>query len=458
MSDARKYILTIGGFDPCNGAGITADVKVAEAIDVYALSVQTCVTIQNEAEIRKIYWHDFQQIREQIDVLTDQYEYEFVKLSLTNGLRSALEIATYVKKVSDAKIIWDPVMQSSSGYEFYKGVNADILKSILEIIYITTPNWDEMKRWVEGKSPTAAASQLAKTTNLYLKGGHNLEAIGVDYLFYDAGKIKKFATEKVSKNLKHGSGCIFATALTAFLAKGLDVVEASQSAKDYTFQFLESSTSVLGQHQFFLKHRDSNGEEALKMPSGKKEIAVSPLEPSSCFHLYNEGQRNEAIFVEEEHYIYFISLIQFHIAPIAHVLAYCLLPNHIHLVVQFKNEEEIPAQWRNNLSQPLLNLFLSFNQSLQKQLGGGSNVFQKVFKKHLLKDGNQLQKSIVYVHSNAEKHQITDDFKKYTYSSYQNIMLKKDRLVDTNKCLGHFDGLENYLKLHEEKQFAASNT
>jgi hydroxymethylpyrimidine/phosphomethylpyrimidine kinase len=452
MSESRKYILTIGGFDPCNGAGITADAKTAEAIGVYALSVQTCVTIQNEAEIRKIYWHDFQQIKEQIDVLTDQYEFEFVKLSLTNGLRSALEIVTYIKKVTDTKIIWDPVMQSSSGYEFYKGINADILKSILEKVYLATPNWEEMKRWVEGKSPTAAASQLAKTTNIYLKGGHNIEAIGVDYLFYDAGKIKKLASEKISKNLKHGSGCVFASALTAYLAKGLDVVEASQFAKNYTFQFLESATSVLGEHRQFSELNATPQETNPTTSMVQAPSVMKSFEPLTYFHIENKGEKDENLFVEEANYIYCISLIQFHISPIAHILAYSLLPHQLQLVVQFKSENEIPAQWKNNLTQPFTNLFMSFNQSMQKQHGAGSNLFQKTYEKHFLADETQLKQRIIDVHINTEKHQITEDFRQYPYSSFQNIILKKDRLVDANKCIEHFKDVDTFLQLHEEKQ------
>jgi hydroxymethylpyrimidine/phosphomethylpyrimidine kinase len=456
MSEPRKYILNIGGFDPCNGAGITADVKTAEAIGVYALSVQTCVTIQNEAEIRKIYWHDFQQIKEQIDVLTDLYLYDFVKISLTNGLRSALETATYIKKVSDAKIIWDPVMQSSSGYEFYKGINAEILQSMLQKVFLATPNWEEMKRWDESKSPTAAASKLAKTTNIYLKGGHNIEAIGVDYLFYETGKIKKFATEKVSKNLKHGSGCVFASALTSYLAKGLDIMEASQAAKDYTFQFLESSTTVLGEH------RPTGSSNAIANSATTitetAPINVAPsLQPNAYFHIYNSGEKNQVVFTDEAQYTYFISLMQYHLSPMADILAYCLLPNHVHLVLQMKSENALPAQWKNNLAQPFANLFLSFNQSIQKQSGSGSILFQKAYKIHAIQNEEQLVKSIVEVHTNSEKHQIAEDFRQYPYSSFQNILLKKDRVVDGNRCVAHFNNLDNYLKQHEEKQFAASS-
>jgi len=251
-------ILTIGGFDPSNGAGITADVKTFEALGKPALSVQTCMTVQNESEIRKIYWFTHEQIIEQIEVLLELHRPRFIKLSLTENLESAWNIVEFLKEnVPDAKIIWDPVMRSSSGFDFYDHVDKSFLMDILKGIYLATPNWEEIGKWRDGDSLETAA-RYSSLVYICLKGGHRPDKPGVDTLFKNGRAVHSFPPVKRSLYSKHGSGCVFGSALTAYLSGGADVNNAIRKAKDYIEAFLDSDPGLLGRHSAPAPDRHEN--------------------------------------------------------------------------------------------------------------------------------------------------------------------------------------------------------
>ena len=68
-----------------------------------------------------------------------------------------------------------------------------------------------------------------------------------------------------------------------------------------------------------------------------------PLSHDCYYHIYNRGNNRETLFKEERNYRDFLKLYAKHIEPIADTFAYCLLPNHFHLLVRIKGEEEISA-------------------------------------------------------------------------------------------------------------------
>ena len=97
------------------------------------------------------------------------------------------------------------------------------------------------------ENPIVAAEELSAYCNVLLKGGHNKEEPGVDYLFIKS-KAQKIAP--MSQNIfpKHGSGCVLSSAIAANLALGNDLITSCRNAKMYVEQFLSSSPSLLGVH------------------------------------------------------------------------------------------------------------------------------------------------------------------------------------------------------------------
>lgn len=246
--EPRKFALSIAGLDPCGGAGLLADIKTFEALKVNGLGVTTAITYQNHARISNIDWMETGQIREQIRVLFEQYPVDYVKIGLIKSLKSLRKIIQTLSALnSNVKIIWDPVLKASSGFVFHKEWDMTAFRNILQEIYLLTPNREEVQCLFPEKDVFLAAEDLSKYCNVFLKGGHNTEDIGTDYLFSEDNTFK-FSSSKIFEHSKHGSGCVLSSAITASLINGSNLEQACKKAKIYTMGFLESNDIWFGYH------------------------------------------------------------------------------------------------------------------------------------------------------------------------------------------------------------------
>src|ERR1700757_2780075 len=124
MNPARKYVLSIAGFDPSGGAGILADIKTFEGNKVYGLGVISANTFQNDKEFKKVDWIPVEKIIEQIDILKTRFEFEYVKIGLIENLEVLNVIISHLTShIPHLNIIWDPILKASAGYEFHKEVD-----------------------------------------------------------------------------------------------------------------------------------------------------------------------------------------------------------------------------------------------------------------------------------------------------------------------------------------------
>jgi hydroxymethylpyrimidine/phosphomethylpyrimidine kinase len=239
----RPYILSIGGFDPTGGAGVLADIKTFEQHKTLGLAVNTCNTIQNEDEFQTVNWLEEKIIIEQIEVLTNKYKIDFVKV----GLIPNFKLLENIKKITNCKVLLvDPIFKASVGYDF-KTSTSELLKQ-LDYIDILTPNWEEMKLISPNKDELKAAEELSNNTIIYLKGGHNSKDVGKDFLF-EKGKMKPYRPKTKRASAKHGSGCIFSASLLSNLAKGISLHQSCLKAKQYISKVLDSNTGKLAYHK-----------------------------------------------------------------------------------------------------------------------------------------------------------------------------------------------------------------
>ena len=117
----RPIVLSIAGFDPSGGAGLLADIKTIESHKVYGLGVLTCSTLQNELVFKEINWLETAYIKNQIKLLHQVSKIEVVKIGLVKSLKSLKKITQYLLELNPfVKIIWDPILSSSSGFVFHK--------------------------------------------------------------------------------------------------------------------------------------------------------------------------------------------------------------------------------------------------------------------------------------------------------------------------------------------------
>lgn len=247
MSKNRPIVLTIAGFDPSGAAGVLADVKTFEQHKVYGFAINTANTIQTENEFHKIQWTSIDFVLESITALLNSYDIKAVKIGIVPSLDYLSQIIFCIKKHSLAiKIVWDPVLKSSTDFEFLDIKNQNLFKEILAEINLTTPNYNEMQKLFRDFN-TNSNTLPSEIKGVLLKGGHNPNEIGVDYL-YTQNNIQKFLPKTVNCYEKHGSGCVLSSAITANLALGQNLKTACENAKTYTENYLLSNPTKLGFH------------------------------------------------------------------------------------------------------------------------------------------------------------------------------------------------------------------
>ena len=246
---AHQYILTIAGFDPSSGAGLTSDIKTFQAHGLYGLSVCTAVTVQNDVDFFESHWMETEVVLNQIDVLFQRFSIDYVKIGIVKNWLSLSQIISKLKVLNPSvKIVLDPVLKASAGFDFHEQEMMNFFDGILSQLTLITPNYEEIKALYPNRSIDETIEHISSKTNLYLKGGHRSDKVGLDQLFYN--KIVQLNIEPGIKNVssKHGSGCVLSSVLASNLALGYSLTESAQLSKKYIEQFLSSNTTLLGTH------------------------------------------------------------------------------------------------------------------------------------------------------------------------------------------------------------------
>lgn len=241
-----NYVLTIAGFDPSNGAGLTADIKTLEAHDIYGLSVCTAVTIQHESAFRGVDWIKKETILKQIAILAEQYRIDIAKIGLIEDFAVLNEVIDYLKAFNpEIKIIWDPILKASAGFRFHGSIERITFTKVAKKCYLITPNQEE---WAQLFGPAIETAIAKQYTNILLKGGHARGELSTDTLF-EVGEVTRYSNQRL-KNDKHGTGCVLSAAIVANLAQGYTLKRACEKAKAYVTRFLESTDLLLGKHNY----------------------------------------------------------------------------------------------------------------------------------------------------------------------------------------------------------------
>ncbi|MCP4437750.1 MAG: hydroxymethylpyrimidine/phosphomethylpyrimidine kinase [Aureispira sp.] len=246
----RSYVLSIAGLDPSGGAGLLADIKTFEQLQVYGLGVCTALTVQNEDTFLKLQWTRPQLILEQIDILFEKYTINYCKIGIVENWSILNQITQHLHlKNSNIQIVVDPVLRATAGFNFHKTAALSELEQWLKQIHLLTPNQPELEILTGQKNMAEAAKTLARYTNILAKGGHSTSQKGVDFLYTSNGSINTLLPSKnAACSEKHGSGCVLSSAIAAQLAKGDSLEVACKNAKAYITQFLSSTSGLLGYH------------------------------------------------------------------------------------------------------------------------------------------------------------------------------------------------------------------
>jgi hydroxymethylpyrimidine/phosphomethylpyrimidine kinase len=251
MNTENKYIVSIAGFDPSSGAGITSDIKTFEAHGVYGLSVCTAVTVQNDIDFKNCQWIPSEIILQQIETLFERFQIPVFKIGIVESWATLLLIVTKLHELnSDIKIILDPIIKASAGFDFHSNENQDILDQIWDKCYIITPNYDEIQLLYPKLDIEETLEYISSKTNIYLKGGHRTDKKGWDELYHSGIVMVNIPPIIEIIKEKHGSGCVLSSSLACNLLLDIELEDAAREAKNYTENFLNSNDSLLGTHKY----------------------------------------------------------------------------------------------------------------------------------------------------------------------------------------------------------------
>ena len=154
------------------------------------------------------------------------------------------------------------------------------------------------------------------------------------------------------------------------------------------------------------------------------------FEPDQFYHIYNRGNNQSKIYFEDENYIFFLSKIRAYLLDYVKVLAYCLMPNHFHILIYTYPDMNCKP---STLNQKIGTLLSSYTQAINRKHNRIGSLFQASTKSKcvLSSDENYFLTCLNYIHQNPLKAGIVDDLKKWQYSSYLDYAgLRKGSLPD----------------------------
>jgi hydroxymethylpyrimidine/phosphomethylpyrimidine kinase len=242
MPIAPPVVLTIAGFDPSSGAGITADVKTIAAHGCYGVACISALTVQSTAGVRRVEPISADLVAQTLNELASDFEIAAVHVGM---LGSANVVRAVIKYLSDQKldnIVLDPILKSSSGAALLDSSGAKLLvEKLLPLAAVVTPNVDEASAMTglavnDPDQMRAAARKLHEmgAAAVVVTGGHLEKAI--DLLSFTSRRgieQELFKSARLRSNSTHGTGCAFATSVACHLAQGRGLPEAVLLAKAY---------------------------------------------------------------------------------------------------------------------------------------------------------------------------------------------------------------------------------
>ncbi|MDY6799780.1 MAG: transposase [Bacteroidota bacterium] len=180
-----------------------------------------------------------------------------------------------------------------------------------------------------------------------------------------------------------------------------------------------------------------------------------PFEPGNYYHVFNRGNNKENIFKEPENYNYFLKLMKKYLPQTCETFAYCLLPNHFHILLKIKDKDLLPVDFQNGkkkIHQAFSNLFNAYSKSINKKYNRTGSLFQEHLHRINIDKEEYLRELILYIHLNPEKHKIDSDFTNYLYSSYKTYLSSKPSLLERKQIIQLFDNEENFIFCHQNRK------
>lgn len=232
-------VLCIGGSDSSGGAGIQADLKAVSARGCWGLSVITAVTAQNTKGVFGIYPVTPAFVGKQMDVVLQDTGADAVKTGMLPTADIIHTVAQKIKRYKIKTLVVDPVMIAKGGKTLMPGqARVALIKELLPLALAVTPNIPEAEilakikiKSIEDMKEAAIRIHESGVRNVLIKGGHLAgKKTDITDVLYN-GNFYEFSSQRIPVQNIHGTGCTFASALTAGIARGESMIDASLRAR-----------------------------------------------------------------------------------------------------------------------------------------------------------------------------------------------------------------------------------
>ena len=245
-------VLTIAGSDSGGGAGIQADLATFAALGVHGASAVTAVTVQDTTGVHRVHALPDDVVLAQVDCVLADLAPTAVKVGMLGEARLALAVARLAAAGRLPRLVVDPVLVSTSGHSLAAaGVTLAIRDHLLPHAALVTPNPDEAAalldvgpaRSVDEQADQAGALRALGARAVVVTGGTARTATGTDRVdvLADAAGTHVLRSPEIATENDHGTGCTFASAAAAFLARGESTHDAVLSARAFVRHALRTS-------------------------------------------------------------------------------------------------------------------------------------------------------------------------------------------------------------------------
>lgn len=247
-----KRALTIAGSDSGGGAGIQADLKTFAARGVFGMSALTALTAQNTLGVQGVFEIPPDFVAAQIDSVISDIGADAVKTGMLSSAPIIEVVAAKFRQYSPGPLVVDPVMVAKGGDLLLReDARTALIEQLLPLATVVTPNLHEASVLCGFAITTLAemrrAAEVIKRMgpgNVVIKGGHLSSELDAIDLLYDGSTFLEFRSARIRTRNDHGTGCTFASAITAELAKGQPVAVAVRIAKEYLTGVLLASANM----------------------------------------------------------------------------------------------------------------------------------------------------------------------------------------------------------------------
>lgn len=205
------------------------------------------------------------------------------------------------------------------------------------------------------------------------------------------------------------------------------------------------------------------------------------MEHEKYYHIYNRANGRENLFQESDNYRFFLQQWSKYVAPVANTFAYCLMPNHIHFLIQILPVDEIKLNFRDKfqqlqpsphptgfknlsgvggeihevinklISKQFSNLFNSYSKAYNKKYNRSGSLFQRPFKRKEVTSEDYYKNLICYIHRNPIHHRFCKSLEDWKYSSYPMYVTSESESLFGTTIAEWFEDKANFIGVHQQQ-------